>query len=199
MHDTFFAVCESLKTHVDQPIFWIQKLDKKGQPKELHDAWIDLVQKIEKGSFLQQELVKCLMKWYAESSTWSKESLNGVTTLHISAVCGVKSILEFIVSYNNNPNPPKGNGVTPIYSAARQGHIDIVKFLASKVDNPNEPRNDGVTPIFIASQEGHIDVVKFLASKVYNPNEPRNDGVTPISIASHEGHSDIVKFLSSLI
>ena len=146
---------------MDQPIFWIQKLDKEGQSEELHDAWIDLVHRIEKGSFLEQELVKCLMKWRGEqkSDVWS---LDGVTTLHISAFCGVKSIVEFIVSYNNNPNPPKGNGVTPIYSAARQGHIDVVKFLASKVDYPNEPTNDGSTPIQTASQGGHIDIVKLL-------------------------------------
>ena len=110
---------------MDQPIFWIQKLDKEGQSEELHDVWIDLVQRIEKGSFLEQELVKCLMKWYKEQSNpikWPQKSLNGVTILHISAFCGVKSIVEFIVSYyNNNPNPPKENGSTPMYCAAFQG------------------------------------------------------------------------------
>ena len=30
-HISFFAVCQSLKTHVDQPIFWTQKLDHEGQ------------------------------------------------------------------------------------------------------------------------------------------------------------------------
>ena len=59
-----FAVCQSLKSHMDHPIFWIQKLDKKGQSKELHDAWIDLIQRIEKGSILEQKLVKCLKKFY---------------------------------------------------------------------------------------------------------------------------------------
>ena len=62
----FIAVCQSLKTHVDQPIFWIQKLDKEGQSKQLHDAWIDLAQRIQKGSLLEHELVKCLMKWYGK-------------------------------------------------------------------------------------------------------------------------------------
>ena len=92
-----FAVSQSLKSHVDQPMFWIQKLDKKGQSKELHDAWIDLLQRIEKGSFLEQELVKCLKKWNArDHKDWPQESLNGVTTLHISAACGIKSMVEFI-------------------------------------------------------------------------------------------------------
>ena len=195
----FFAVCQSLKTYVNEPIFWIQKLDREGQSDNLHDAWIDLVQRIEKGSFLEQKLVKCLMKWYRKKNNLSQELLDGITVHHISAFCGVKSILELIVSSTNNLNPSKGNGVTPIISASHQGHIEIVKFLTSKVENPNEPTNDGATPIYVASQEGHIDIVKFLVSKVDHPNEPRNDGVTPIQIASHHGHIDIVKFLSSLV
>ena len=205
----FIAVCQSFKTHVDQPIFWIQKLDKEGQSKQLHDAWIDLAQRIQKGSFLEQELVKCLMKWHGKQSNpetcWPQKSLDGVSLLHISASCGIKSILEFIASYNKNPNPPKGNGVTPIHSAARNGYIDIVKFLTSKVDNPNKPTNTGETPIYLASHEGHIDIVKFVSlyckivSKVENPNEPRNDGVTPIQIASQQGNIDIVEILSTYI
>ena len=166
----FIAVCQSLKTHVDQPIFWIQKLDKEGQSKQLHDAWIDLAQRIQKGSFLEQELVKCLMKWHGKQSNpetcWPQKSLDGVSLLHISASCGIKSILEFIASYNKNPNPPKGNGVTPIHSAARNGYIDIVKFLVSKVESPNEPRNDGVTPIQIASHQGNIDIVEILSTYI---------------------------------
>ena len=101
----FIAVCQSLKTHVDQPIFWIQKLDKEGQSKQLHDAWIDLAQRIQKGSSLEQELVKCLMKWHGKQrspeSCWPQISLDGVTLLHISASCGIKSILKFIALYND--------------------------------------------------------------------------------------------------
>ena len=82
-----------MKIHVDQPIFWIQKLDKSGRPKELHDALIDLLQRIEKGSFLEQELVKCLMIWYGMQISWPQTSLSGVTILHISATSGIKSIV----------------------------------------------------------------------------------------------------------
>ena len=37
------------KAHMDQPSFWIKKCDQRGQSIELHDAWIDLVQRIEEG------------------------------------------------------------------------------------------------------------------------------------------------------
>ena len=184
---------------MDQPIFWIQKLDKKGQSKELHDDWIDLIQRIEKGSFLEQELLECLKILYAVYQTCPQKHLNGATTLHISALFGIKSIVEFIVSYNNNPNPSNDSGFTPIYIASEKGNIDIVKFLATKVDNPNPPTNAGFTPIYIASKNGHIDVVKFLATKVNDPNPATANGATPLSVATLSGHSDIVEFLSSII
>ena len=196
-------VCKYLKALVDQPLLWIQKLDiKRGQSKEVHDAWIDLMQRIEEGSFLEQELVECLMKWYGigKSPAWPKSSLNGITILHISAVCGVKSIVEIIASYIKDPNPTKENGITPIHSASQHGHIDIVIFLASKVDNLNEVIcGTGATPIYAASAKGHTDIVKFLASKVENPNKSRNDGVTPITVASLKGHVEIVEFLASKV
>ena len=75
------TVCHSLKTHVDEPISWLHKLDKKDQSKELHDAWVDLIQqRIEKGSFLEQELIKCLMIWYGKIKIdhFSQTSLNGI-------------------------------------------------------------------------------------------------------------------------
>ena len=150
-----------MKTHVDEPISWIKKLDKKDQSKELHDAWVDLIrQRIEKGSFLEQELIKCLMIWYGKLKIdhFSQESLNGMTLLHISVFCGVKSLLEFIVSFNDNPNPPKGNGATPIDSAAFEGNIEMVKFLASKVENLNAPLPDGRTPWKIAADNNHSEV-----------------------------------------
>ena len=43
-------VDQSWKAQVDQPYFWIKKLDcEKGQSKDLTEAWIDLAGKIEKG------------------------------------------------------------------------------------------------------------------------------------------------------
>ena len=68
-----------------------------------------------------------LMKWYQESPrpNWSLASLSGITILHISVVCGVKSIVEFIVSYIEDPNPSKENGITPIYIASQHVHSNI--------------------------------------------------------------------------
>ena len=60
----FRQVCQSWKEEVDQPLFWIKKLNLKSYPKGLGNVWIDLVGRIQKGSDLEKEVTECLMKWY---------------------------------------------------------------------------------------------------------------------------------------
>ena len=54
-------VCKSWKKHFDNPYIWIKKLNQKGQPTDLQNAWIDLLQRIEKGSLIEWKFTKCLM------------------------------------------------------------------------------------------------------------------------------------------
>ena len=63
-HNTCFSgrlVCKSWKKHFDNPYIWIKKLNQKGQPTDLQNAWIDLLQRIEKGSLIEWKITKCLM------------------------------------------------------------------------------------------------------------------------------------------
>lgn len=54
--------CQSWKINVEQPDYLIEKCKKKGQPKELENLWIDLLQKTEKGTKIEKKVVQCLMK-----------------------------------------------------------------------------------------------------------------------------------------
>ena len=54
---TVRSVCQSWKAHIDEPHFWIKKLDRKGQSEDLRNKWIDLVQRIERGSSIESELL----------------------------------------------------------------------------------------------------------------------------------------------
>ena len=134
-------VDQTWKAQVDQPYFWIKKLDyKKGQSKDLGKAWIDLVGKFEKGSYLEQELRKCLMRFFLNYSI-IESTLNGMMPIHVAARHTENvAIFEFIASFTHDCNPPKSDGWTPIHLAARYEHTKIVKFLASKIENPNPPK-----------------------------------------------------------
>ena len=65
-------VCDSWRARIDHdPYFWIKKCDEKPHidnnfvhPEELHDAFIHLAGKIEKGSLVEQDFSVFLMKWY---------------------------------------------------------------------------------------------------------------------------------------
>ena len=73
-HNTCFSgrlVCKSWKKHFDNPYIWIKKLNQKGQPTDLQNAWIDLLQPIEKGSWLELEFTKCLMKFHGRIPDFS--------------------------------------------------------------------------------------------------------------------------------
>ena len=74
-HDSkmvFRQVCQSWKEQVDAPLFWIKKLNLKSHPKQLGNTWIDLLGRLQKGSDLEKEVTKFLMKWYRkhQSCTW---------------------------------------------------------------------------------------------------------------------------------
>ena len=81
-------VCQSWKQEMDQPIFWIKKLNLKSHPKELGNIWIDLVGRIQKGSDLEKEVTECLMKWYGTHQSYKgyKESLKKMLPIRLLIV-----------------------------------------------------------------------------------------------------------------
>ena len=192
---TFRQVCQSWKEEVDQPLFWIKKLNLKSHPKELGNVWIDLVGRIQKGSDLEKEVTECLMKWYGKFHLYSESGLKGISPTHIAARFGYTNIAMFVASYSEDVNAPKSNGWTPLHIAAKHGRIKIFKFLASKVENPNVPKSDGWTPLHITAKSGKTKMFKFLAPQVENPNAPNPGGWTPLQIAALRGSTEIFKFL----
>ena len=192
-------VCLSWKMQVDQPHFWIKKCNQRGQPGDLFNAWFDLVRRIEKGSFLENELVKCIMTWHGVIHTYAKEELDGITPVHIATRCGFKDIVKFIASFvDNNVNAPKGNGVTPMFVAARFGHLNIVKFLGEKIENSYATEVEGWTPLQLAASNGHTKIVRYLAKKLGNPNQCCSDGWWTIHLAARYGYIEIVKSIKEM-
>ena len=71
-------VSQSWKSQVDQPHFWNRKCQIKGQSKELHEDWIDLIQRVENdddGLILEQKLSNCLMTWHKKMDLWNQHQL----------------------------------------------------------------------------------------------------------------------------
>ena len=196
----FRLVCKSWKNQLNYPYLWIKKLHRKGQTIDLQNSWLDLLQRIEKDSSLELEIIKCLMKFHQEINFWRPNALQGILPIHIATVEGCLEVVMFIVSYSEEPNPPKEDGWTPMNLAVCFGQTEIYKFLSTKVENFNAPNPvHGITPLHYAARNGYTEMFKFIASKVENPNLPRQNGWTPIHLAARYGHTEIIKFLTTKV
>ena len=51
-------ICQSWKINLEQPNYLIEKCKKKGQPKELEESWIALLQKIKKDTKMEKKVVQ---------------------------------------------------------------------------------------------------------------------------------------------
>ena len=127
-------VSQSWKNHMDRPLFWLKKLEKKGQSKDLSKAWCNLFQRIEEGSSLEEELRECLMKWFDEYHKWKEPDLDGITPIFIASRFGCLGLVELIASYTANPNMAKTDGWTSIHIAARYGFSELVKAFLLNMD-----------------------------------------------------------------
>ena len=195
----FRQVCQSWKEEVDQPLFWIKKLNLKSYPKGLGNVWIDLVGRIQKGSDLEKDVTECLMKWYGKYQLYAEDALEGMSPTHIAAVFGCTNIVIFVASYTEDVNVPRSDGWTPLHIAAQYGSTEIFKILAPQVENPNDPNPDELTPLHIAAQYGSTEIFKFLAPQVENPYDPNPFGFTTLQIAKNNNHTEIVEALLQVI
>ena len=192
-------VCQSWKQEMDQPIFWIKKLNLKSHPNKLGNIWIDLVGRIQKGSNIEKEVIECLMKLYG-GQFYGESALKGNLPTHIAAIFGYINIFMFVASYLENINAPRANGWTPLHFAARHGSTDIFKFLAPQVEYPNAPCDPhGWTPLHISAECGSTEIFKYLALQVEDPNAPYPIGFTPLHKAAQYGSTEIFKFLAPQI
>ena len=198
---TVRSVCQSWKAHIDEPYFWIKKLDRKGQSKDLRNKWIDLAQRIEKGSTIETHLLHCLKRFHKKIHIWKPEQLIEITPIHCAVYYQNVDLVKFIASYSDDLNPAKANGWTPVMTTARNGYTEIFKFLATKLKSLNTPNSvDGWTPLNKAARYGHTAIFKSLASKMKSFNTPNPvDGWTPIQYAAWFGYTEIFKFLVSKI
>ena len=198
-HDTLLScrlVSQSFREKVDDPYFWIVKLDNVGQSKELHDAWIGLLQRIENGSPLENEVSRCMMHLHRIRQKISLSMWSGIMPIHIAAAYGYLEIVKTISSYQENPNAALPNGWTPIYIAAWKGYTEIFKILSDKVENPNTLSRG---QIYLAARNGHTEIFKILADKVENPNAPLPNGWTLLHAAIRSGHTEIVNILADKV
>ena len=145
-------VSSSMKHVVDDPRFWLQKLDKKGLDKQHLTQWRKLVDLV-KDTDLMGNVIKCLMKIYQHFSEWAQ------APIHIASKAGDVDLVQMILERIDDSMIPNKFGNWPIGLAACQGSLEVVRMLMPFTENPNAPNKDGDTPIKVAAQFGYLEIV----------------------------------------
>ena len=150
-------VNHSSKYFVDNPRFWLKKLDYKNNgSKELHEAWLTLIQKVEeKDSDLKQNVAANLIKLF-DDNLWGENF-----PLNVLSGFGDVKLVKFIIENNMVKHLGRitKNGNTFIHAAALSGHTEIIKALIGYTNNPNAPNNYGQTPFHFAAMNGHTEII----------------------------------------
>ena len=214
-------VNNSTKDFVDNPKFWLKKMNYKNRElMELHEAWSKLIKKVEEEHpDLKKNIALNLIKLngneyfnaddifervdliigYKYMNQLNSAFCRGTVLfpLNILSLFGDLALVEFIIENNMVKSLSRNSwyGTNPFHHAAGQGYTEIVKALVGCIDNPNAPSNHGVTPIHCAAVNGHTEIVNILIGLTDNPNVPDANGDTPIIWAALSGHVEIVKTL----
>ena len=200
---------QSTSQILNNPMFWIKELIRKGLSQENQKDWINAVQ-LETNSE-KKKSIAAYLKWnLKEKKLFDVPCFNKpiVQEYFRMKICNISheeessdentEIVKILAPLTDNPNSPHKDGRNPIYWAAFRGHTEIVKILAPLTDNPNAPNKFGDTPIHNAAKHGCTEIVKILALLTENPNFPNKYGNTPILWAARNGDTEIVKILVPL-
>ena len=203
---------KSSRTMLDNPMFWLKKLIRRGLSKQNQTDWIKAIHLTRDTNFktnilgylkssFQNELAHKLQSHNNEADfnpdynqAEVSDVIDGMTPIHLAAWYGETEIVRFLAPITHNPIVPNENGETPIHFAISSyqqfaprknvNPVDTLRILTQFTNNPNAPNNYGETPIFLAAQNEDADSVRFLAPLTDNPNFPNKDGITPMDVTN---------------
>ena len=199
-------VNKSMKNLVNDPTFWLRRLNKRGLFANHVLSWKRLIVLVENTDFVTN-VTNCLMRMCLNFDLESQVNFKNEwcqAPIFVAAKAGDAILAQFILMEDNLINVdsvgPNENGCTPMDLAAARGHVEVVKLFISNSNNPNAPDANGWTPMHRAARRGHVDIMKILMStnSIPIPNMPDKDGYTPLHTAARHGKSKVVKLLMSV-
>ncbi|XP_059130811.1 ankyrin repeat domain-containing protein 27 isoform X1 [Peromyscus eremicus] len=122
----------------------------------------------------------------------------GQTPLHVAALCGQASLIDFLVSKGAMVNATDYHGATPLHLACQKGFQSVTLLLLHYKASTEVQDNNGNTPLHLACTYGHEDCVKALV--YYDVQACRLDignekGDTALHIAARWGYQGIIETL----
>ena len=120
-------VNKSMKNLVEDPTFWLKRLEKRGGlSPEYSLKWKKLIKLVENTDF-STNVTNCLIRMY---QNFDLEWCQG--PIYVAAKAGDASLAQFILEQehlNVDSFGPNQNGCTPMDLAAARGHVEVVNLF----------------------------------------------------------------------
>ncbi|MEJ1289013.1 ankyrin repeat domain 27 (VPS9 domain) [Cricetulus griseus] len=98
----------------------------------------------------------------------------GQTPLHVAALCGQASLIDFLVSKGAIVNATDYHGSTPLHLACQKGFQSVTLLLLHYKASTEVQDNNGNTPLHLACTHGHEDILSILeAHRLSSERRPR--------------------------
>jgi len=119
------------------------------------------------------------------------------TPLHYAAICGLESIVKFLVIEHSQDVHSRGfeEESTPLHGAASRGHVGVTHLLLECGADVTAQDKTMWTPLHRASVQGHVDLVRILFNRGSDVKARDNYGFTPLHWASYRGRVEAVHVL----
>ncbi|KAK2714307.1 hypothetical protein QYM36_008761 [Artemia franciscana] len=141
----------------------------------------------------QIDVVRILLR--KETNVDNNETMDGLTSLDISAKRGHLGLVDYLIKSNADINAKSGRAFTPLLFAAFSGHLKVVKVLIQNGANVNAVDIQCCTSLHHAAENHQEQIVKVLLENGANVNAVEKNNNTPLHCAAKHGYEKIVSIL----
>ncbi|XP_045826697.1 protein VAPYRIN-LIKE-like [Trifolium pratense] len=162
------------------------------------------------------DIVKFLLEIFSEELDVNSTNTESKTPIHVAAMEGHVSVIQFLVSIGANPNAVDSQKWTPLHHAASRNHLKAVEFLLENSDVKYAKELNGKTAFELAEERDHtrlfgllrwgdallraarvddVHALKKCLAAGAEVNRKDQNGWTPLHWASFKGRIKSVKIL----
>ena len=133
----------------------------------------------------------------------NETTVGGIAPIHITAITGVMSGTDLLLSLGANVDDTCDHNLTPLFLAVHANNVNMVGYLKSRGANINHKDELGRTPLHWAAAapterlagQNRPKMVEFLLNHGADPSVQDNDGQTALQLAQAAGEDEVVTML----